>query len=230
MAQENMSDALTRPRKCKVFFGDLQDNSSGRYKKLISGQREITGESLIDSVDLWWISTGLLHSRTYQYADADVYVFSDSVLCLARVGPNPAESWKKQTQWYSETNYSLELNRIDGKPMEFEWKIFPELTTAGILYEIPKTGKSSCQCLTTLHGMQKETKHYVKIIQKDLKSTLEDFLAVVGLSWGPDLERIGTELTMVNQLGIERRRKCCRISELPVTQYSVVPVPWREDN
>ena len=41
------------------------------------------------------------------------------------MGPNPVESWKKQIQWYSETNYFSELlNRIDGKPMEFEWKIF----------------------------------------------------------------------------------------------------------
>ena len=37
---------------------------------------------------------------------------------------------------YSETNYFSELNRIDGKPIEFEWKIFPGFTTAGILNEI----------------------------------------------------------------------------------------------
>ena len=40
------------------------------------------------------------------------------------------------------------------------------------------------------------------------------------------------ELTIANQmdLGIELRRKCCRISKDPVIRYSVVPVPWREDN
>ena len=39
-------------------------------------------------------------------------------------------------------------------------------------------------------------KNYVKIILKELKNTLEDFLAVIGLSWDLDQKRSGTELTM----------------------------------
>ena len=72
---------------------------------------------------------------------------------------------RNKIQWYSETNYFSELNRIDGKSIEFEWKIFPGFATAGILNEIQtddwanysvnfsglqKAGSSSCQCLTTL--------------------------------------------------------------------------------
>ena len=79
--------------------------------------------SLTDSKDLRWISTRLLHSRAYQCGNAKVHVFSDSVLCLGKMGHDPVESWKKQTQWFS--------NRIDGKPMEFEWKIFPGFTDSG---------------------------------------------------------------------------------------------------
>ena len=139
----------------------------------------MVGISLIDSKDSRWISTSLLHSRAYQYANAKVYVFSDSVPCLGRKGHNPVESWKKQIQWYSETNYFSELNRIDGKPMEFEWKIFPGFTTAGLLEEIQKkwanysviqriskTGLSSCQFSTTLNEMQKEMKNYVEKSKK----------------------------------------------------------------
>ena len=37
------------------------------------------------------------------------------------------------------------MNRIDGKPMEFEWKIFPGFTTLGILEEIQKIMKD-LQC------------------------------------------------------------------------------------
>ena len=106
--------------------------------------------------------------------------------------------------------------------MEFDWNIFPGFTTAGILKEIQKvdgritviqrtskTGSCSCQCLPTMFGMQKEMK--TKIIQKELKNTLEDFLAVIGLSWGLDQKSSGTELTMAYQmdLGLERRRKSC---------------------
>ena len=30
----------------------------------------------------------------------------------------------------------MDLNRIDGQPMDFEWKIFPGFTAVGILNEI----------------------------------------------------------------------------------------------
>ena len=63
--------------------------------------------------------------------------FSDSVLCLGKMGDNPIESWKKQIQWYS-NNLLKDISRIDGKPIEFEWKIFPGFTTAGILKEIQR--------------------------------------------------------------------------------------------
>ena len=82
-------------------------------EKLITGQTEITGMSLINFQDLRWASTSLLHSRAYQYSTVEVYVFSDSVLCLGKMG----------IQWYSDNNYVSELNRIDGQPMEFEWKV-----------------------------------------------------------------------------------------------------------
>ena len=64
----------------------------GETEKLISGQTNTTGISLIDSKDLRWISTCLLHSRAYQFAKAKVYVFSDSVLCLGKMGHNLVES------------------------------------------------------------------------------------------------------------------------------------------
>ena len=54
------------------------------------------------------VSTSLLHSRAYQHATAKVYVFSDSVFCLGRMGPDPVESWKNQIQWYSENDYFSE--------------------------------------------------------------------------------------------------------------------------
>ena len=70
-----------------------------------------------------------------------------------------------------------------------------------------QAGSPSRQCSTTMFGMQKEMMKYVKIIQRQLNSMLEDFLAVIGLSWILDLKRSGTELKMANQmdLGIERR-------------------------
>ena len=79
--------------------------------------------------------------------------------------------------------------------------------------------------------MGEEMKNYVKIIPKVLDNTLEDFLAVIGLSWGLVQNRSGTELTVPYpvDLGIERRRKCCRISNILVIRCSVVPAHRRED-
>ena len=76
--------------------------------------------NLIDSQDLRLISTSLLHSRAYQYANAKVYVFSDSVLCLGRMGDNPVGSKKKKIEFYSETNFFSELHRIDADTVRVE--------------------------------------------------------------------------------------------------------------
>ena len=48
-------------------------------------------------------------------------------------------------KWYVESNHLKDLNRIDGKPTEFEWKIFPGLTTLSLLEEIQKLMKD-LQC------------------------------------------------------------------------------------
>ena len=61
------------------------------------------------------------------------------------MGDDPIESWKSKIQWNSENNYFRELSRIDGQPIEFEWKIFPRLTSMGILKQIQQMMKE-LQC------------------------------------------------------------------------------------
>ena len=64
--------------------------------------------------------------------------------------------------------------------------------------------------------------------QKELKNTLKDFLAVIGLSLDLVQKRSGT----ANQtdVAIVLRRKECKKSTDLVIQYSVAPVPWKEEN
>ena len=52
------------------------------------------------------VSTSLLHSRAHQYSIAKAFVFSDSVLCLGKMGDDPVESWKSNIQWYSDNKFS----------------------------------------------------------------------------------------------------------------------------
>ena len=62
------------------------------------------------------------------------------------MGDDLVESWKSKIQGYSDNNYFKDLNRIDGQPMEFEWKIFPGFTTMGILNQVSQMmGKLQCE-------------------------------------------------------------------------------------
>ena len=64
---------------------------------------------------------------------------------LGKKGDDPDKSWKDTIQWYSENNFFSELNRIDGKPFKFEWKILPGFETAAILKEFQnKMGELQC--------------------------------------------------------------------------------------
>ena len=84
------------------------------------------------------MSTSLLHSRAYHFFTANVYVFSDSVLCLGKMGDDLVGSWKN--------NCFKDLNRIDRQLMEFEWKVFPGLTTVAILNQIQQMmGELQCE-------------------------------------------------------------------------------------
>ena len=57
------------------------------------------------------------------FCDRAVRVFSDSVLCLGGISPEPVQAWKDKIKWYLENRYLKELDRIDGEQMEFEWTI-----------------------------------------------------------------------------------------------------------
>ena len=62
-----------------------------------------------------------------------------------------------------------------------------------------KAGSSSCQCSTTLYAMQEEIKNNVNTIHRQLRNTLANSLAVIGLSWGPHQMKKGTEPVLTNQ-------------------------------
>ena len=185
--------------------------------------------------DLRWVSTSLLHSRASQ--DSIVHVFSDSVLCLEKMGDNPVESWKEQIQWYSDNNYFSELNRIGGRPVEFEWKIFPGFTTMAILNEIQEM----------MGQLQREQENFTGriIFMSMFKDIVWDAKGNDELCVHTSKTRFprghwsflgpGSEKEVVRNLRMQTRwilesncgENCCRISQDPVIRYSVVPVPWK---
>ena len=105
-------------------------------EKLIGEQKEITGVSTIKFKDFTWMSTSLLCSKAYQVTNAKAYVFSDSVLCVGKMGDDPFATWKSK-KMYSENNHLKDMNRIDKMPTEFfECKIFPGIMTWCLLEKI----------------------------------------------------------------------------------------------
>ena len=105
-------------------------------RRLIRAQTEVIGIKTIDFKELTWRSTSLLCSRAYQITNAQTYIFSDSVPFVGKMGDDPIATWKSKIKWYSENNHVKDVNRIDGKPTEFEWKRFPGFTTLDLLKEI----------------------------------------------------------------------------------------------
>ena len=72
------------------------------------------------------------------WAKAKVHVYSDPVLCLGRMHEHPEANakWKDQLQGFQQSNGYRDFFGIDGEPIEFEWNIFPALTTLHILQQI----------------------------------------------------------------------------------------------
>ena len=57
---------------------------------------------------------------------------------MGRIPNTPVSAWKEKIEWFMNSFQYRELDRIDAEPMEFEWKIFPGLSTLQILTEIQK--------------------------------------------------------------------------------------------
>ena len=85
-------------------------------QKLITDQTEIQGVSNIGWYTHSWQRTTLLSDKAVQLLTAEVYVFSDSVLCLGRMHQHPEaiDAWKKKIEWFTDTAHCRELDRTTG--------------------------------------------------------------------------------------------------------------------
>ena len=68
----------------------------------------------------------------------EVYVFSDSVLCLGTMNENPQsnDAWEDRLTWFKSSSVYRALDRIDGEPMEFDWNIFQGFTTLELSHKV----------------------------------------------------------------------------------------------
>ena len=102
---------------------------------------------------------------------------------------------------YSQESHRWALSR--------RFKVWRE--TYSVNLSTSKTVPSSSQCTTTLHGENKEIQKDVNTIHRQLRNMLVDSRAVLGLSWGSDQKRNGTEPTPTKPTdpGSEWQRRWC---------------------
>ena len=107
-------------------------NMFGITEKLVKEQEEIVGVEKINWERNSWKQLSLIGDETViNLQRAKVYVFSDSVLCLGRIHQNPEsnEAWQRRIEWTITDQSYRYYDGINGEPTEFEWTIFPGLTT-----------------------------------------------------------------------------------------------------
>ena len=62
---------------------------------------------------------------------------SSPTLCsVGEMGDDLVATWKSKIKWYSKNNHFKDMDRIDGVPTEFEWKIFPGIMTLDLFEKI----------------------------------------------------------------------------------------------
>ena len=101
-------------------------------EKLVSEQEKINNVDKFYWKNHSWKQLSLIGDETViNLQSAEVYVFSDSVLCLGKVHQHPEsnEAWKKRIEWIVTEKSYRDYDGINGEPTEFEWNIFPGFTT-----------------------------------------------------------------------------------------------------
>ena len=103
-------------------------------------KNEIFGISTIECNTVPWMRTTLLHDRAINLSRAKERVYSDSVVCLGKIHEHlqSMQHWKATIAWFMNTPEHLELNGIDGEPVESEWNVFPGHTILELLHGIQR--------------------------------------------------------------------------------------------
>ena len=107
--------------------------------KLVAEQDEIFNVDKIHWEKHSWKHLSLIDDENViNLQRAQVYVFSDFVLCLGRVHQHPQsnDAWKERIGWIITDKSCRDYDGINGEWTEFEWNIFPEFTTLQLYGEV----------------------------------------------------------------------------------------------
>ena len=100
--------------------------------QLVDNQEEINCLDKVVYQKNTWTQLSLINDPVIiSLQSTKVYVFSDSVLCLGKVLQHPEcnEAWKNRVSIVRVERSYRDYDGINGESTEFEWNIFPGLTT-----------------------------------------------------------------------------------------------------
>ena len=93
---ENWRSTKNQPKKSLRQFFQVTERS-------FTDKTEITGLKTVDWQQPLWRETTLLTDRAVQFATAQTYVFSASVLCLGGISSEPVEAWESKIIFFGNT-------------------------------------------------------------------------------------------------------------------------------
>ena len=124
-------------------------------EKLVSEQEDIVGVEKINWEKNSWKQLSLIgDEEVINLQRAKVYVFSGSVLCLGKIHEHPESNnaWKTRIEWtITDQSYS-DYDGINGEPTEFQWNIFPGLTTLQLCCKVTDLLSSLGETAETFTG------------------------------------------------------------------------------
>ena len=192
--------------------------------QLVNDQEEIHGVDKIQWEKDSWKCLSLIGNETViNLQSTEVYVFSDSVLCLGRILKHldSNEAWKNRIAGVQSGRSYRDYDGINGESTEFEWNMFLGFTTLqlcgkinDLLRDKPQNLSqeefSLCQCSMTSPVTEKATKMNVWQMPESLKYLRENLVLDNGHLLDQIPKRSGILQRIVHkELGITSRNRCC---------------------
>ena len=105
---------------------------------ILEHSEEILNVKPLESSSPSWTRSVLSHDQAITWTKAKVRVYSDSVLFVGKMNDSKdaITRWEGQVEEFKMYPSYKELSGIDGEAIEFEWNIFPGLSSLQILQEI----------------------------------------------------------------------------------------------
>ena len=86
----------------------------------------------------YWQGSSVIKCKKSMYSTIQYCAWAESV-------NSSVSAWKEKIDWFQNSLQLWELDRVDGEPMEFEWKNFQGFTTLQILAEIQNMTETKCK-------------------------------------------------------------------------------------